>query len=48
MVLTYDYTPGAVPEPASWAMMLVGFAISGAGLRRQVNARVAQRPVYRD
>ena len=25
--------PGAVPEPASWAMMIVGFAMIGAGLR---------------
>lgn len=26
---------GAVPEPASWAMMLVGFALVGAGYRRR-------------
>lgn len=31
--LTYDYTP-AVPEPASWAMMIAGFAVTGAALRR--------------
>ena len=34
--LTYDYTPGvaAVPEPGTWAMMLVGFAGAGMALRR--------------
>ena len=31
--LTYDYTP-AVPEPGTWAMMLLGFAAVGASLRR--------------
>jgi hypothetical protein len=24
-----------VPEPATWAMMLVGFGAAGAGLRRR-------------
>lgn len=32
--LTYDYTP-PVPEPATWAMMLAGFAATGAALRRR-------------
>ena len=26
---------GAVPEPGSWAMMLIGFAVVGVGLRRR-------------
>ena len=26
--------PGGVPEPANWVMMLGGFALTGAGLRR--------------
>jgi hypothetical protein len=26
---------GAVPEPATWAMMLVGFGLAGAGMRRR-------------
>jgi outer membrane lipase/esterase len=30
----------AVPEPASWLMMIVGFALSGVALRR---GRTAQR-----
>jgi hypothetical protein len=32
--LTYDYTP-AVPEPATWAMMIAGFAVTGVALRRR-------------
>jgi len=31
---------GAVPEPSTWAMMLIGFGAVGAGLRRQ---KVRQR-----
>ena len=30
-------SPSAVPEPATWGMMLVGFAAIGAGLRRRRN-----------
>ena len=35
--LTYDYTPvaAAVPEPATWAMMLLGFAAVGYSIRRR-------------
>ncbi|MHC9416989.1 PEPxxWA-CTERM sorting domain-containing protein [Sphingomonas citri] len=35
--LTYDYTPfgAAVPEPATWAMMLLGFGLAGAAIRRR-------------
>ncbi len=28
-------TPGAVPEPATWAMLLAGFGLAGAMLRRR-------------
>jgi len=31
--VTYDAAPAGVPEPVSWAMMLVGFFGLGAGLR---------------
>ncbi|SFP98538.1 PEPxxWA-CTERM sorting domain-containing protein [Sphingomonas rubra] len=36
--LTYDYTPlavGGVPEPATWAMLLVGFGAIGSAMRRR-------------
>ncbi|MEO8813030.1 MAG: PEPxxWA-CTERM sorting domain-containing protein [Caulobacteraceae bacterium] len=32
---------GGVPEPASWAMMLIGFAAIGAGLRQRGRALAA-------
>ena len=32
---------GAVPEPATWAMMLIGFGLAGAALRRRQPARGA-------
>lgn len=31
---------GAVPEPATWAMMIVGFALVGASMRRRTDLRV--------
>jgi hypothetical protein len=34
LTLTYDYTPSsAVPEPATWAFMIVGFGAVGAAMR---------------
>jgi hypothetical protein len=32
---------GAVPEPASWAMMLAGFGLVAGALRRRTMAHVA-------
>jgi hypothetical protein len=32
--LSFNAAPGAVPEPGSWAMMLLGFAGIGASVRR--------------
>ncbi len=32
--VTYDLTEAAVPEPESWALMMIGFAAAGAALRR--------------
>jgi PEP-CTERM motif len=34
-------TPGAVPEPASWALMIAGFGIAGAALRRKPRVSVS-------
>ena len=41
--LTYDFTPGtsAVPEPGTWAMLLLGFAGVGIALRRSRRRTVA-------
>jgi hypothetical protein len=33
--LTYTYSPFAVPEPATWLMMLLGFGAIGIATRRQ-------------
>jgi hypothetical protein len=33
--ISYDYTPGPVPEPASWAMMVIGFGVLGGAMRRR-------------
>lgn len=37
-----DVIPGAVPEPATWAMMLMGFAGMGLSMRRSRKVGVAQ------
>ncbi len=34
---------GAVPEPATWAMMLIGFGAIGASMRRRRRADIALR-----
>jgi hypothetical protein len=31
----------AVPEPASWAMLIIGFGLTGAAARRRRGAAVA-------
>lgn len=33
-------SPGAVPEPASWALMIAGFGLVGSAMRRRTKARV--------
>jgi hypothetical protein len=35
LTVTYNYSPAAVPEPASWALMLVGFGAVGLAMRRR-------------
>jgi hypothetical protein len=32
---------GAVPEPATWAMMIAGFGMTGAALRRRPTVKVS-------
>jgi hypothetical protein len=43
--LTAVRLPSAAPEPASWAMMLAGFGLAGAALRRR--RRLSGRPIVR-
>lgn len=38
-VLSFGGGPSDVPEPATWAMMLVGFGLAGGALRRRGSAR---------
>ena len=33
--LKVEFVGSAVPEPATWAMMIAGFGLAGAGLRRR-------------
>lgn len=37
-VALYTATPGAVPEPATWAMMLLGFGAVGTAMSRRKKA----------
>ena len=39
--VSIEAVAGAVPEPASWAMMIVGFGIVGASARRRIVSRAA-------
>lgn len=41
MALTYRGVAGAVPEPASWALMIGGFGMVGAAMRRRRNVGVS-------
>ncbi|KQR83181.1 FxDxF family PEP-CTERM protein [Sphingomonas sp. Leaf343] len=40
---TLNFTPMAVPEPASWAMMIAGVGIAGGTLRRRRAVRTTVR-----
>ena len=35
-----SFTPGAVPEPATWALMVLGVGLAGAAMRRKQQAQV--------
>ncbi len=37
-VVTSDTVPSAVPEPAAWSLLIAGFGLTGAALRRRVAA----------
>ncbi len=34
-VIDFDRSSGAIPEPGSWAIMILGMGLAGAGLRRR-------------
>ncbi len=38
--INITYNAGAVPEPASWALMIAGFGLTGAAMRRRAKVRV--------
>jgi len=40
--LIFTFTPGAVPEPSTWAMMLLGFGGIGIAMRRRRRSPLAQ------
>jgi hypothetical protein len=52
MLLLPEFGPGgggnAVPEPASWAMLIAGFGLVGAAMRRKGASTVLRRPVAAD
>ena len=39
--LSVDLNPGAVPEPASWVMMIAGMGLAGGALRRRGKLAIA-------
>jgi PEP-CTERM motif len=41
LVIASVAIPGGVPEPANWALMLAGFGVVGAALRRRARVAVA-------
>jgi len=41
VTVSYADPVGAAPEPATWAMMLLGFGLAGYGLRRRTGSKPA-------
>lgn len=41
--VTTRHDPGVVPEPAAWSLMIAGFGLTGAALRKTANNRTALR-----
>ncbi|WP_010545178.1 PEPxxWA-CTERM sorting domain-containing protein [Sphingomonas elodea] len=41
LAFSSSYSFAAVPEPAAWGLMIGGFAMAGASMRRRRNVRVA-------
>lgn len=39
-ILASAQGPGGVPEPASWALMIAGFGVAGAAIRRRTTMRI--------
>jgi hypothetical protein len=39
-ILASAQGPGGVPEPAAWALMISGFGLTGAAMRRRANVQV--------
>lgn len=39
VIKTFTPTPGGVPEPATWAMLVLGFGVAGSALRRSRSVR---------
>lgn len=41
--MAYSFTISAVPEPATWAIMITGFALAGAAIRRRRDVPFASK-----
>jgi len=38
---TFNFSTSALPEPATWAMMIIGFGMAGAAMRRRPKVSIA-------
>lgn len=44
VTLAYSLGNGAVPEPATWAVLVLGFGVAGAAMRRRRRQTTAPQP----